>query len=366
MKVLYCSRGYTVHDQRFLSAIVAAGHQAFFLSLERGDELPLPKGVEELSWEGGERPFSWWKARQWVKALRARIEEVQPDVLHAGPLNTVSVLAARSGFRPLVQMSWGSDILWEAKKSALSRRRVRYALSKADALIGDCGAVAQSAIELGFDEDRIVTFPWGVDLKQFKPITRKSALRKKLKWQDKFVILHTRNWETIYGVENVARAFAQAAQSEPSLRLLMPGTGSLGGSVRSIFRKADVLENVYFAGQVSQKDLPTFYQTADLYLSGSYSDGSSVSLMEALASGLPALVSDIPANREWIEDGVDGWLFPLDDVDALAAAIRHASEQHADFPEMKKRARQKAEVRADWAKNQLGLSRAYELAMRQN
>jgi len=370
MKVLYFSHGYTVHDQRFLNAIVAAGQQAFFLRLERRDvwnvELPLPKGVQELSWEGGKKPFSWWRARRLVKDLRALVDDLQPDVLHAGPLNSISVLAARSGFHPLVQMSWGSDILWEAKRNVISRRRVRYALSKSDVMIGDCQAVAQSAIELGFDEDRIVTFPWGVDIKRFKPSPRKSALRKELDWQDNFVVLHTRNWEAIYGVENVAKAFAQATQGDPGLRLLMPGKGSQKRSIKSIFRKAGVLERVHFAGQLGQEDLPAYYQAADLYLSGSYSDGSSVSLMEALASGLPALVSDIPANREWVQAGDEGWLFPLDDVDALAAAIRFAREQHAQFAQMKKRARHKAELRADWTKNQLGISRAYELAMRQN
>ncbi len=82
-----------------------------------------------------------------------------------------------------------------------------------------------------------------------------------------------------------------------------------------------VLDRVHFGGQVGQKDLPRWYHMADLYISPSHVDGSSVSLMEALASGLPCLVSDIPGNREWIEDGVNGWLFRDGDVDDLAEKI---------------------------------------------
>jgi glycosyltransferase involved in cell wall biosynthesis len=60
---------------------------------------------------------------------------------------------------------------------------------------------------------------------------------------------------------------------------------------------------------------------ADLYISPSHVDGSSVSLMEALACGLPALVSDIPANQEWVSEGVNGWLFPDGNADILAEKI---------------------------------------------
>ena len=62
------------------------------------------------------------------------------------------------------------------------------------------------------------------------------------------------------------------------------------------------------------------YRAADLYLSASHSDGSSVSLMEALGCGLPVLVSDIPGNREWVTDGEQGWLFPDGDDAAAVAA----------------------------------------------
>ena len=66
---------------------------------------------------------------------------------------------------------------------------------------------------------------------------------------------------------------------------------------------------------------------ADLYISASHVDGSSVSLMEALACGLPCVVSDIPANKEWVTDGVNGWIFPDGDVDALAEIILKAVEK---------------------------------------
>ncbi len=88
---------------------------------------------------------------------------------------------------------------------------------------------------------------------------------------------------------------------------------------------------VHFGGHISQADLPRWYHMADLYISPSHVDGSSVSLMEALASGLPCLVSDIPGNKEWIEDGVNGWLFRDGDVDDLAEKILNAIKNRKSF-----------------------------------
>jgi glycosyltransferase involved in cell wall biosynthesis len=366
MKVLYFSRGYSVHDHRFLSAIASSGHQTFFLRLEIADDQQvlneLPNDVEEIVWEENGKSFSWWRAPRMIASLRKLLADLQPDLLHAGPLSSVSVLAAASGFHPLVQMSWGSDILWEAQQSWKNHRLVRFSLKRADALIGDCQAVAARARQMGLGEEKIVLFPWGVNLKTFLPKTEKSPLREKLGWQDKFVILHLRNWEKIYGVQTVAKAFAQAAKDDPDLRLLMPGTGSLEDKVRAIFSADGILDRVHFAGQIAQTDLPNYYQAADMYLSASLSDGSSVSLMEALASGLPVLVSDIPGNREWVEEGEQGWFFPASNVNALAAAINRAREQQANFGRMGKSSRKQAEARADWSRNQHGISRAYDLA----
>jgi glycosyltransferase involved in cell wall biosynthesis len=119
-------------------------------------------------------------------------------------------------------------------------------------------------------------------------------------------------------------------------------------------------EQVTFAGQVSQRDLPRYYHMADLYVSPSHIDGSSVSLMEALACGLPCLVSDIPANREWIRDGENGWLFPDGDTGALAARIINIFENRQQLSRVRQAARATAEEKADWKRNFGVLLKAYE------
>jgi len=120
------------------------------------------------------------------------------------------------------------------------------------------------------------------------------------------------------------------------------------------------MDRVHFGGQVGQRDLPRWYHMADIYISPSHVDGSSVSLLEALACGMPCLVSDIAGNKEWVEDGVNGWLFHDGDVDDLAENILHAIKNKTSFGRIGKAARQTAEERADWKKNFGKLLDAYE------
>jgi glycosyltransferase involved in cell wall biosynthesis len=99
---------------------------------------------------------------------------------------------------------------------------------------------------------------------------------------------------------------------------------------------------------------------ADIYISPSHVDGSSVSLMEALACGLPCLVSDIPGNKEWIVEGENGWLFRDGDADDLVNKILHAIKKRKSFKQIGESARKTAEQRADWKKNFGKLLKAYD------
>lgn len=367
MRVLYFTRDYTPHDHRFLAALAETEHQVFYLRLERRghqqEERPIPPGIETLPWVGGHGPARLVDAPRLLSNLRGVIDEVKPQLIHAGPLQTVALLAALSGFRPLLSMSWGSDLLRDADKNALYRWATRYTLRHSDVLVGDCQAVQDKAIGFGFPEERIVTFPWGVDLDHFSP-GEEADLRAQLGWEDTFVLLHLRSWEELYGVDVLAKAFVLAAQQNPELRLFFLGDGSLAAQLRQIFTQGGVLDRVHFAGQVGQVDLPRYYRAADLYLSASHSDGSSLSLMEALACGLPAVVSDIPGNREWVTPEEHGWWFPDGDEQGLAQAILQAAAERQRLPQMGYAARQLAERRADWGANFEQLLIAYRMAVR--
>jgi glycosyltransferase involved in cell wall biosynthesis len=361
VRVLYFSRDYTPHDHRFLEELARTGHSIYYLRLDqRGnpvEERPLPENIKAIPWRGGQRPASLTETPRLIGALKEIVRRIDPDLVHAGPLQSCAWLAAMTGFEPLVSMSWGYDLLQDAERNAFWRWMTRFTLRRSSVMVGDCEAVRRQAVRFGMAEDRIVIFPWGVDLARFTPgnANNKNAAR--------FTLLSVRSWEPVYGVDVLANAFVQAALHRPELNLVMLGAGSQAEKIRHIFARGGVLDRVDFPGQVGYANLPDYYRMADLYLSASHTDGSSVSLLEAMASGCPVVVSDIPGNREWVRSGVNGWLFKDGDSNAMAQSILLAIETRGTLAEMGMAARQIAEQRADWRKNFPKLLQAYFLAM---
>lgn len=386
MRLLYFTRDYTSHDFRFLAALAESGYEVHYLRLERREpqleDRPLPAGVRVVPWSGGKRLVRLRDGpRLWFE-LRGILSRLKPDLVHAGPLQRAAFLTALSGFRPLVSMSWGYDLLQDAQRNAAWRWATRYTLRHSDVLVGDSEVVRRKAIAFGMPPERIVTFPWGVDLHHFSPQGRWDTFVDSTQDDAPFVLLSTRSWEAIYGVEVIAQAFVRAVRQCPQLRLVMLGHGSLAGRLRQILspvetrlesdllssgeRYASALDqwpSVIMPGQVSYERLPRYYRMAHLYLSASYSDGSSISLLEAMACGCPVLVSDIDGNREWVIPEVNGWLFPPGDVEALSRAILRAVERRAHLPEMGAAGRRMVEERANWERNFPKLLEAYRMAL---
>lgn len=361
MRVLYFTRDYSPHDERFLTALGLTGHEVIFLRLEPGQVVQPPPGTQEVHFTAEElatTPTSIDRAA----ALNRILEALAPDGLHAGPLHGPAYVAALTGFPRLVSMSWGADILHDGEVSADARDKIQYSLDHSAVLACDCLAVADKAAEVyNFPPDRIYRFPWGVDLDHFTP-RGLAALRENLGWQDKFVFLSNRSFEPIYGVDVTLQAFIKAAQLEPEIRLLLFGKGSQESQLRRLVTETGVADKVHFGGYVDRAGLPDSYRSADVFLSASHCDGSSVSLMEALACGVPAIVSDIPGNLEWVREGKQGWVFADGDVDQLARLIQSARYEPA-LANYGARARDLAEKQADWRRNFAVLLDAYENAL---
>ena len=174
-------------------------------------------------------------------------------------------------------------------------------------------------------------------------------------------MLCNRTWAPVYGVDVLAEGFKQAVQNNPNLRLLLAGDGPDAAKIQAILEP--VREKVHYPGRIGLDGLPGIYAAADLFVSPSHCDGSSVSLMEALACGKPVLVSNIPSNREWVTPGEVGDLFWDGDADSLARGLLSMASSPNRMA-FRLRARLLAEERANWDRNVEELLRAYDLALK--
>jgi glycosyltransferase involved in cell wall biosynthesis len=248
----------------------------------------------------------------------------------------------------------------------------RYTLTQSAFFTSDANVTRDKAVAFGMNPENIVVFPWGVNVERFAPKKKNSGQKSKVKGRKSKIgnrksitLFCSRTWEAIYGVDVLAKAFVKVASVNPDVNLILLGGGSQGARIRQILMNGGVMERVHFGGQVGQRDLPRWYHMADIYISPSHVDGSSVSLLEALACGMPSIVSDIAGNREWVEEGVNGWLFRDGDVDNLAEKILLAIKSRRSWGRIGKAARMVAEERADWKKNFGKLLEVYNVIARE-
>lgn len=365
MKVLYFSDNTSGHNQRFLEKLAQAGLEVWFLdpTCNRMAEDWLPG---EVHWV---RPDQTLPRNSDLSTFAGFLPEFQrmlgdigPDLIHAGPIQTCGHMTALSGFHPWLLTSWGSDVLFDSQRSSEWKRATQVALSSADAFFCDCDAVrARATQSVDMPDSRIVQFPWGLRKGEFGPV---GALPSEAECEIEpgtQVFISTRSWEPLYGIDTLLEAFRQAHGVDSSLRLLLLGSGSEAKRVRQFLDGHGLSRVVRTPGACVKEDMPKWFRAAHAYVSCAQSDGTSVSLLEAMATGLPLVVTDIPSNREWVAEGRNGWLAPAasaeEFADRLLCAARLSPEQRRSFSE---RNRLIVEERADWDRNFPRLLEMYE------
>jgi L-malate glycosyltransferase len=364
MRILYFTAQDSPHDRRFLTALAGTGHQVFSLRMHTCQP-KTPLGVTELTWPEDGPDWSCW--RGWLGGKRqfaSILTDLKPDLVHAGPIQGPAFLASLVECHPLVTMSWGFDILLTAKRSPWMGFATHCTLANSDILLTDCQTVADQASSFGFPRGQMVRFPWGVDLAHFSPVSAMApglALKRSLGWSDQFVIFCNRSWSPQYGVDLLATAFVKAFQRHKGIRLLLAGDGPQADRIHQILAPVD--DAIHFPGWVTVADLPGYYGAGDVFVSPSHVDGSSISLLEALACGRPALVSDIPSNQEWVIPGQVGDWFANGDAASLETKLLSLAAD-TNISAYGEHARALAEARADWDVNFQKLLVAYELAVR--
>lgn len=276
----------------------------------------------------------------------------------AGPLTDIVPLAVDTQIAPVLALCWGFDVMDELHDDA-SVARTRRGLAGSAWVHVDCAYLERQVVELGAASDRISVAPWGIDLDFFTPGAPCPDLRAERGWSDdEVVVLTTRAWERLYGVDLVIAGFAAARRRDSRLRLALGGSGSLAPSIRRQLSDLGLEQYVSELGTLDRVQLRDWLRTSDLYVSAARSDGSSLSLLESLACGVAPVVSDLASNREWVISSEIGRLFGLDDLVHLTDVLSRAA---TDLDALRASAADRLAVvraRGDWGRNKAVFLRA--------
>ena len=279
-----------------------------------------PEGLWEL---GSVRRVAW---------LRDVLRRLEPDLIHAHWLPTWGYFAAFSGRRPLVVTPWGSDLYLA---TGARRARADRALERADAVLARSCHMRRAILARGVPAERVHQVDLGVDLDRFRPASPREGarLRRELELPPGPIILSTRAGTPLYNLEVVLDAFRRFRRRRPDATLLMVHNGApFSRSLRASLHGVDGNSGVRVVGNVPHADIPKYLAVATAGISIPRSDGSPSSVWEALASGVPMVLSDLPQIDERV--GASGAVRLVEPrPDAVASALH---EIVAD-PQLRKR-----------------------------
>lgn len=359
MKILYVTAKGGIHDYRFLKKMVndyevLMLHYAADKLIEEIKNIP---GLRIISKKPMRKSFPLLSEFRHFKKI---VKNFKPSIIHSGYVWQVGILPAIHNLHPHLSMVWGSDILIEPYKNLLIKKIVSRVMKQCDHIQCDAEFVKQRILnDYRVGSEKVTVFPWGIELDVFHQ-TNKTEARKKLNLdENKFIIIFNRNLEPVYGVNYMLDGFKKFSENNENAVLIIVSDGSLRNDVMKYISLNKLQYKVKLTGKVKNTEMADYLNAADVYISPSLSDGSSLSLLEAMACGLGIIVSDVPAIKEWISDQ-NGIIIPRASSEAVCTALmkyyvyKHLIELHGQ------KNIKIAKERADWNKNYLKLKEIYD------
>ncbi len=336
MRIAMLSDASVVHTWRWAEALMERGHTLELWSLEPGAGFDYPFHRLDPPW--GPR---FWRYPAATPRLRRQLQAFQPDVVNAHFVPNYGLLGVLAGYRPLVVSVWGSDVLISPKATPLHRWRARYVLERADWITTDAAMLTRAVVALGGRGECITTVPMGVDVERYRTARTPAPAGP--------LVISTRKLEPLYNVGLLVEAMPKIMESLGNARFLVAGDGPERARLEERTRRLGA--PVEFLGMIPNAQMARVLGASHIYVSTSTSDSTSVSLLEAMAAGLVPVVTDIEANREWVTDGENGFLVPIDRPDVLARAVVRAWQDEAWRQSVVLANGTMVRQRANWADN---------------
>lgn len=236
---------------------------------------------------------------QTIRKIKRIILDYKPSIIHIHQANSYAYFtlkAAKNLAVPKIITAWGSDILLLPNSNWLLKKMVQFNLKSADAFTSDSIFMASEMRKLvPFKNINITIANFGVDILEIN-------LRKENS------IYSNRLHKKLYRIDKIISAFKIFIDNSDnkSWRLIIAATGEETNTLISLVEQLQLKQNVEFVGWVDKKQNAEYYSKAKLFVSIPESDATAISLLEAMAYGCVPILSNLPANLEWVKDGQNG------------------------------------------------------------
>jgi L-malate glycosyltransferase len=301
MKICFLGDGGSIHILRWIDYFVKKDHEVHLISFTDFKDINNLSGrsnfhihkIGNFNINSGGGNWRYLLSLQQVKNV---LKEIKPDIVNAHYITSYGFLAALLGIKKLVLSAWGSDILVAPGKSKLYEFITKFALRKAKLITSDSEYMSSIIRELVKNE--VMTVPMGVEEGLCK-------LDRQIN-NDEVTILSLRTIDKNCNINSIVGAFYQLCKKYNNARLIITNNGPEIDNIKKLVGDLNLEDKVDFMGFISRDTLIDLLLKSQVYVSIPDSDSTSVTLLEAMASGIIPIVSNIPANCEWIKSNSNG------------------------------------------------------------
>ena len=249
---------------------------------------------------------------RWFRSL-------QPDVVHthSGAWLKAARAAAHAGVPRIIHTIHGLHDVEPWFGPALKRFAARYTAVTA--------AVSEPLHhylrdQVGLPADRLCTILNGVDTDAFVPGPRSGAIRQSYSLPSETVVVgHVARFSPVKDHQTLVRAFATLTRSRPEAFLALAGDGPLRPAVERLTNELGISHRVAFLGH--RTDVLSVYRDIDVFVLPSLAEGTSMSILEAMACGVAVVATAVGGTPDLLADGAAGMLVRPGDADGLAGAL---------------------------------------------
>ena len=248
-------------------------------------------------------------------ALAGAVRRIAPDVVHAHSGTWYKTArASRLAGVPVVYTEHGRHFPDPWSHRYLDRRAARITdrVVAVSRVLGD-----YLVAHLGVAPEKIEVVPNGIDVRQLD--ARLAAVGVPARGDDRIVFGTVGRIERVKGYDVLLAALAQWPADAPRATMLIAGEGSERSTLEALARRLDLGDRVRFVGWVEEPE--RFYQLLDAFVLSSRSEGTSISLLEAMAAGRPPIVTDVGGNGDVLGDELREWVVRPGDPADLAAKM---------------------------------------------
>ena len=314
MILLFISDGRSIHTQRWAEYFAQKGHEIHLITYD-----PMGRNIHGVN----EHVIaSRWKNLylSFIPrhiAIKKLVKEIKPDLIHAHFITKYGFHLIGLSVHPSVVSAWGDDILILPKKSRLIYRYTKKVLDGVDLVYAVSHNICDHInADFNIPADKIHYLPFGIDTELFTPGPGIKAADCKT-----IAIFSNRGFFPVYDSETLVNGFALACRKDHRLRLTLKGEGPDEQKVRDLVISLGISDVVTFRKKSQYSEVPQDYRNANIFVTTSRSDGTPVSILEAMASGLPCIATNVGGIPEWIEDKKTGLLISPGSPEQLAEKI---------------------------------------------